>query len=174
MDEKTMILRQRAKEMAKRPAKDSDIAEESIELVEFTLAGERYALEAKHIREVYPLRGLTPVPCTPSFIVGIINVRGQLMAVTDLREFFELPTGELTPESMAIILESSTMDLAILAGSVVGDMRIPVSRIHPNLPTLKGVQARFMKGVTKDGLAVLDAEDLLSDNSLVVREEVGD
>ncbi len=66
-----------------------DIAEETIELVEFTLARGRYALEAKHVREVYPLRGLTPLPCTPSFILGIINVRGQLMAVTDLREFVD-------------------------------------------------------------------------------------
>ena len=174
MDDKTSILRQRAKEIAKRPAKEPDIAEETIELVEFTLAGGRYALEAKHVREVYPLRGLTPLPCTPSFILGIINVRGQLMAVTDLREFFELPSADLTPESMAIILESSTMQLAVLAGSVVGDMRVPLSHIQEDLPTLKGVQAKFMKGVTKDGLAVLNAEDLLSDNSLIVREEVGD
>ncbi|MFH0825662.1 MAG: chemotaxis protein CheW, partial [Pseudomonadota bacterium] len=92
-EEKNLILRERAKRIAQRPETEEGEAE-TIELIEFTLAHEHYAVEVGYVREVYPLRDMIPVPCTPSFIMGIINVRGQVVSVTDIRGFFDLPRKE--------------------------------------------------------------------------------
>ena len=63
---------------------------EQIEIVEFLLADERYAIESAYIGEVYPLKDLTPLPCAPSFVLGIINMRGKILSIIDLRIFFEM------------------------------------------------------------------------------------
>ena len=66
------ILRERARALS-RPRKQAPVAEASLELLEFRLAQESYALETRHVREVYPLKDLTPLPCTPPFVLGIVN-----------------------------------------------------------------------------------------------------
>ena len=65
-------------------------------VVEFNLAQELYAIEAIYVREVYHYKELTPLPNLPSFVKGIINVRRQIIALLDLRVFFDLPVQEIT------------------------------------------------------------------------------
>ena len=89
------ILRARARALA-RPRERAAVAEASLELLEFRLAQESYALETRHVREVYPLRDLTPLPCTPPFVLGIVNVRGRITPVIDIKKFFDLPDKGLT------------------------------------------------------------------------------
>ncbi|MDA8325786.1 MAG: chemotaxis protein CheW [Nitrospiraceae bacterium] len=87
--EKKNILRKRALALAKEPeAPDSG---EHIDVLEFLLARERYAVESSYVREVWPLKDLTPVPCTPPFVLGIIGVRGRILSVLDLKKFLNLP-----------------------------------------------------------------------------------
>jgi purine-binding chemotaxis protein CheW len=74
--------------------KEEKAYDEYIEVVEFLLAHEKYGIESKCVREVYPLKELTPVPCTPSFVRSIINVRGKILSVIDIKKFFELPEDE--------------------------------------------------------------------------------
>ena len=71
-DEIKRILDARARILAREPAPAADA---SLEVVEFTLASEHYALAAEFVREVYPLEELTPLPCTPAFVLGITSVR---------------------------------------------------------------------------------------------------
>src|SRR5688500_5335816 len=80
IDEKRMVLRTRAKALARR-VEEKTRAEREYEVLEFLLAYERYAIETRYIREVYPLKDLTPVPCTPALVLGVINVRGQILSV---------------------------------------------------------------------------------------------
>src|SRR3970040_376038 len=72
-EEKKQILKARALVLA-RESKKLETAEESIEIVEFLLASETYGIESSYVREAYPMRDLTPLPCTPPFVYGIINV----------------------------------------------------------------------------------------------------
>ncbi|MBW2203683.1 MAG: chemotaxis protein CheW, partial [Deltaproteobacteria bacterium] len=78
--EKSKVLKARARALA-RGAAGSEGDQEYVEVVEFMLAHERYALELTHIREVYPLKDLTPLPGTPDFVLGIINIRGQILSI---------------------------------------------------------------------------------------------
>ncbi|MDP1939034.1 MAG: chemotaxis protein CheW, partial [Gallionella sp.] len=65
------ILKERAQALA-REAVPAEAADASIEVIEFLLAHERYAVASEHVREVYPLEELTPLPCTPAFVLGIV------------------------------------------------------------------------------------------------------
>src|SRR5687768_2140813 len=90
MSDAKQILRARAQALA-RPARHVPLAEASLEVLEFRLAQERYALETRYVREVYPLKDLTRLPCTPPFVLGIVNVRGRITPVIDIKKFFDLP-----------------------------------------------------------------------------------
>lgn len=169
-DNKGELLKARAIALAKKPEKkDSD---EYIEVVEFQLAHEKYAIQSAFISEVYPLKELTPVPCTPQFVAGIINVRGKIISVIDIKKFFELPGKGITDLNKVIIIHNGLLEFGILADAVLGATQIPLRDIQPSLPTLTGIRAEYLRGVTKEGLVVLDAEKILSDKKIVVHEEV--
>ena len=137
--------------------------------MEFKLAHERYALELMHICEVYPLKELTPLPGTPDFVLGIINVRGRILSIIDIKRFFDLPGKGLTDLNQVIILQSEEMEFGILADEIVGTRSIPASSIQTSLPTLTGIRAEYLKGVTGDRVVILDGEKILSDEKMVVQ-----
>lgn len=165
------ILQARALALAQAPALEA-AADEDIEAVEFTLAYERYALESSYIRQVASLESLTPLPCTPAFLLGIVNLRGTIFPVIDLRKLFELPERGLTDLNKIIVLQSGKILFGILADTVIGVCRIRLTRLQPSLPTLTGVRRNYLKGITPERLVVLDAEKLLADESIVVQEQV--
>ena len=169
--EKRNILKARAQALARRREQEAP-AEEQIEVVEFLLAYERYALESSYVREVYPLKELTPVPCTPPFVLGIINVRGQILSVIDLKKLFDLPEKGLTDLNKVILVQSDAMQLGILADLILGVRAIPVPDVQVPLPTLTGIREEYLRGVTRECLVVLDVGRILSDKNLVVHEEV--
>ena len=170
-EEKAESLKARAKALAQKPEKEEEEGE-YLEVVEFLLAHEKYALELKHVREVYPLKYLTPLPCTPPFVLGLINVRSEILSVVDLKKFFEFPERGLTDLNRVIILHSGEMEFGILADEILGMKSIPVNAIQPRLPTLTGIRAEYLRGVTEERVVILDGEKILSDPNVVVHEDI--
>jgi len=170
-EEKGKILRARAKKLAIE-AKAEETGEESIEIVEFLLSGERYGIESLYIRETYPLKEFTPIPCTPAFVLGVINIRGQVLSILDIGRFFDLPGRGATGLNKVIVLGSGALEFGILADEILGVSRAPVKEIQESLPTLTGIRAEYLKGVTNDRVTILDARKILSDKNLIVHEEV--
>lgn len=168
---KKNILRQRAKKLAKEPQKEG-LQETFLEVVEFMLARERYAVEAKYVREVWPLKDITPLPMTPRFIMGIINVRGQILSVMDIKKFYDLPETGVTDLNKVIIVHADDMETGILADMIMGFSKIPVSEIQPPLPTLTDIRAEYLIGVARERTAILDMKKMLSDKRIIVHEEV--
>ncbi len=169
--EKRRILKDRANVVAREPEKKPE-SEEFLHVVEFALAYEKYAVASEYVREIYPLKEFTPVPCTPPFVLGIINVRGQILSVLDIKKFFELPEKGLTDLNKVIILSSDGMEFGILADAVTGARTIAIGELQTSLPTLTGIREEYLKGVTRDRTVILDAKKLLSDKSIVVHELV--
>jgi purine-binding chemotaxis protein CheW len=167
--ERKRILRERADLLARQSAREQ--GGNTIEVVEFMLADERYGIESGYVREVYPLKDYTPLPCTPSFVLGLINVRGQIISVIDIKKFFELPERGITDLNKVIIVHGHDMEFGILSDSVLCVRSIDVREIQPSLPTLKGIREEFLKGITTERLVVLDAKKLLSNKNIVVHEE---
>jgi purine-binding chemotaxis protein CheW len=170
LEVKNNILKARAIALAWQP-EDGKAYDEYIEVVEFLLAHEKFGIESKCVREVYPLKELTPVPCTPPFVLGIINVRGKILSVIDIKKFFELHEKGMTDLNRVIIVHNDQMEFGILADSILGVRSIPLLDIQPTLPALTGIRAEYLKGVTEDRLVVLDVEKILSDKKIIVHEE---
>ena len=166
--ERSRILAARAKALARAPAQVTD--EPRIELIEFRLAGEHYGVEIPFVREVLPLTELTRVPCTPAFVLGVVNVRGEILSLIDLKRFFDLPDAGLTDLNRVIVLQSSGMTFGVLADQVIGLTVLPLRALRMTLPTFADKRAEYLLGVTVDRLAALDARRLLSDSRLVVQE----
>jgi len=170
-EEMKSILKERAKDLAEEP-KQEDVGEGKLELVEFILAYEKYGIESSYVREVYPLKEFTPVPCTPSFLFGITNVRGKLISVMDIKEFFGLPVKGLTDLNRTIIVRTPQMEVGILADAIVGVRMVPLNEIQTSLPTLTDRRSEYLRGVTQDRLVILDINKILTDPSILINEIV--
>jgi purine-binding chemotaxis protein CheW len=169
--EQRQRLRERALALARVPAPET-APQESLAIVEFLLASEKYGVAAAYVREIHPLRDYTPLPCTPQFVLGIMNVRGQLLSVLDLKKFFDLPHRGVTALNKVIIVHNDQMEFGILTDATLGVRTIPLQDIQPALPTLTGVRAEYVQGITEEPVAILDAQKLLSDKKLIVHDEV--
>ena len=169
--ESQRILRERAHALARAPS-PAPSADTTLDLLEFRLASERYAVESRHVHEVHPLRELTPLPCTPEFMLGIVNVRGRILPVLDLKKFFQLPDQGLTDLHRIVHLRGNGLEMGLLADVIVGVRRVPLEGLQASLPTLTGIRAEYLKGVSDDRLVVLDLDRLLSDPKIIVHEEV--
>lgn len=166
-----MLLRARARALA-RPEEHQPAADSFLEVLEFRLAQERYAVETRFVREVVPLVELSALPCTPSFLTGIVNVRGQLVAVIDLKKLFDLPDEGLTDLHRVIVVRGRDMELGLLADVSLGIRSVPTNSLQSSLLTLTGIRSDYLKGVTAERLIVLDLAAILADPALIVNEEV--
>jgi purine-binding chemotaxis protein CheW len=168
--EQKRTLRTRARQLAEE-TQSSAVAAELLEIVEFELAGESYGFELTRVREVCLLKELIRVPCTPPFVLGIINLRGEIRTVIDLKKFFDLPEKGITELNRILIIHAVDMQLGVLADSIRGVHAIRVDALQSPLPMLTGVRADYLRGVTAEGLAVLDAAKILSDERILVHDE---
>ena len=169
-EERARILRDRARVLAREDERED--GEEKIEIVEFLLAYERYGIETSYVREVYPLRDMTDIPCTPNHVMGIINVRGQIVSIVDLKKLFDLPDKGLGELNRVIILQSDDMEFGVLADEIIGVRMLPAAGLQASLPTLTGIREEYLLGITEDRTVVLDARRILSDEKIVVNEAV--
>ncbi len=169
-EEKKRILKTRAEVLAREPDKIEQ--GEQIEVVEFTLSYEQYGVESLYVREVYPLKEFTPVPCTPAFVLGIINLRGTILSILDLRKFFDLPETGLGDLNRVIVLSSEDMEFGVLADTITGVRKVLRDGLQPPPPTFTGLRREYLKGVSPDRMAILDAGKILADTRIVVNEFV--
>lgn len=161
------VLEERALALARRD--DAAAPNDAIEVVEFTVSAERYAIESAWVREVQPLRNLTPLAATAAYVRGIVNLHGRILPVVDLARLFELPERGLDDLSRVVVLQSETMEFGILAQSIAGTRLLDLSQLQGSLPTLAGVRERYLKGITADHLVVLEAPRLLADGASGLR-----
>ena len=169
-EEQRSILKARARALAREPKPDG-AAQEFLDIIEFRLASETYGIESAFVREVHPLKDFTPLPGTPPFVLGIVNVRGQIVSVVDLKRFFSLPDKGLGELNKVIIIRDDRMEFGILADAILGTYSIPLEAIQPPLPTVTGIGAEYLKGVTEDREIILDAAKILGDEKIVVYED---
>ena len=164
------ILKARAEALA-RESDEGALTRDFFEIVAFLLGRERYGVESRYVREVCPLNELTPLPGLPSFVLGIVNVRGRVLSVIDLSKLFDLPPKGIGDFDRIIVLHDGAMELGILCNAILGVAQTARDELQPSLPTLTGAREKYLKGVTRDRMAILDASRLLSDEDIVVREE---
>lgn len=127
------------------------------QLVVFQLAGETYGVDIGCVQEIIRMQPVTTVPRTPSFVEGVINLRGRIIPVIDLRKRFGLPLAEATASSRIIVVEVSGLVVGLIVDSVSEVLRLPQEDIEPTPPIVAGVDTAYLKGVGKwnDRLVIL-------------------
>jgi purine-binding chemotaxis protein CheW len=156
--------------LAQERREDQKLQQSQLEVVEFLLASEHYGIELTYIREIHALSEFTPLPGTPAFVLGLTNVRGQILSVIDIKKLFDLPEKGLTDLNKVIVVRTNQMELGILADAVLGVRSIALKEFQTSLPTLTGIRAEYLKGITKDPLVVLDIDKILCDEKIVVND----
>lgn len=168
-EEVKKILKERAQLLSSEPEKQ-DLEGKCIDVLEFRLAYENYAVEISWVQEVQPLKSFVSLTGMPSFVMGIVNVRGQVYSLVDIKRFFELPDKGLSDLNKVIIIKNDDIEFGILVDSITGVKSVAVEELQPSLPTLTGTRQQYLMGVTPDQLIVLDAEKILTDKDLIVND----
>lgn len=171
-EERRRLLTERAEVLARVAAPKGEEGE-TVSVLEFRLGVERYAVENAAVREVHVLREITPVPGTPDFILGVVVVRGRICSVVDLARVFEMPARERGARARVVVLADRAMEFAIVVDEVIGMRAIATAALQDSLPTMTGARQKYLRGVTPERIAVLDARRLLTDGALVVRDDDG-
>ncbi len=140
-------------------------AEQELQLVTFRLANEEYGLPITKVQEINRLVPVTKLPQTPSFMEGIINLRGRIIPVIDLRKRFELPITAHDEDTRIIIVEINGQTVGVTVDAVTEVVRISTANVEPP-PQSVTVNSRYISGVGKqDGrlIILLEIDQILSE-----------
>lgn len=162
------LLRERAERLA-RPTEPAPDSAAMLDLVVFSLGDQRYGVDALSVVDAARLGDLTAVPCTTAAVLGVVNHRGRVLAVLDLRRL----AGSAGPEVEAgfvVVVEAEGVRLGVLADAVCGTQRVPAAALLPPPASLTRDQGLPLVGVTVSMVAVLDLAALAEDPRVVVDE----
>jgi purine-binding chemotaxis protein CheW len=160
------VMEERARALARVPAEAR--AAEVLQLAVFTLANERYGIETRFVREVVRLTDYTPVPGAPEFLVGVINLRGEILAVIDLRKFLGVAPRGVTDLSRVVVLGGERAEFGVLADTADEVLALRTDEVHEPPGTVTGIGREYLHGITAAALIVLDGSVLLQDGRLFI------
>ncbi len=149
--------------------------EEMVQIINFTIGGDEYAVDIKAVREVINFHEITLVPKAPRFIKGIINLRGEVIPVIDLRERFGLEQTAYSALTNIIIVEIAKKPLGVVVDSVSHVLRLAQSEIASPPPLIGGLSGKYVVGVAKmkDRLIViLNMDRILSTDEVIELQDM--
>lgn len=141
----------------------------------FRIAAEEYGIEIRHVTEIIGVQKITEVPDTPPFLKGVINLRGKIIPVVDVRVRFgmeEIPYGDRT---CTIVVDVSGTSIGLIVDEVLEVVNIPSENVSDPPRTNKGSNGRYIQGMGKVGDSVkilLNIEHLLNDAELATAQEM--
>jgi purine-binding chemotaxis protein CheW len=169
VEQRDAVFARRAEELAESPA-DENQDQDTLEALVFALGGELYALPANQVHEVRPLSLLATLPGTPAFLAGLINVRGRIVPVVDLRPLLGLNTD--SPSTSVVLAAHRSGHIGLLAGGRPTVRPLDLAELSDPPPgQLSGIDSSCIRGITPGLVIVLDAERLLADPRLVIHQE---
>ncbi len=141
-----------------------ELKEQTRQIVLFRLSREWYGVEITNVREVTRVGKITYLPSSPEYIAGIVNLRGKILSVTDLKTMIGLTHQEPTDKTRIIAVESGMLETGLLVDEVVESIEVPVSKVEPPLVTLPAEEARYIEGQCKVDnklIALISVEKIL-------------
>lgn len=136
-----------------------------LQWVTFRLAGETYGINVMQVQEVLRYSEIAPVPGAPSYVLGIINLRGSVVTVIDTRHRFGLPSGEISDHTRIVIIESEKHVVGILVDSVAEVVYLRQSEIEMAPSVGNDDSTKFIQGVCHKNdelLILIELNKLLS------------
>lgn len=159
---------------------DAEIDEGTTNLVTFRLGSGEYAIDIMQAKEIIKMEKITLIPNAPYFVEGVINLRGNIIPIIDLKKRFNLEESEGDKNTGIIIAKIEDVDMGIMIDSVSKVVSMANSDIQPPPSMLQGIGQRYIKGVGKMEdklLVVLDLDKLFTneeDDSTSEEEETED
>jgi purine-binding chemotaxis protein CheW len=149
----------------------NDSAELGGKYLTFFLDREEYGLEILKVREIIGMMDITPVPRTPKFVCGVINLRGKVIPVVNLRTKFGMETIETNGETCIIVVQAEDIEMGIVVDRVSEVIDIPTSAIQPP-PAFgnKGISISYLLGIGKTEETI---KLLLNIDKVLSRAELG-
>ena len=138
---------------------------ELLQLVTFSIGEEEFGVDILSVQEIIRMMDITKVPRAPEFVEGVINLRGKVIPIIDLRRRFGLTTRDHDKHTRIIVIEINNMIVGLVVDSVSEVLRIPASTVEPPPPVVSGLESEYISGVGKleDRLLILlDLNKLLS------------
>jgi purine-binding chemotaxis protein CheW len=123
--------------------------EKTLQLIVFRLFREWYGVEITKVKEVIKVGKITYLPSCSEHIAGIVNLRGYILSVTDLKPVLGLPHEESTEKTRIIAVESGFFETGFLVDEVAESIEVPLSKIEPPLLTLPAERAKYLEGQCK-------------------------
>lgn len=118
-----------------------------VQLVVFLLAGCELAVDIRKVREIIRVPEITLMPKAPPFLEGIINLRGRIIAVLDLKKSFDIPRIDRTEESRVLVVEINGQMMGLLVDKVVGVQKVQPALIQPATEAVLNIGAEFIEGL---------------------------
>ncbi|HZO87208.1 MAG TPA: chemotaxis protein CheW [Chthonomonadaceae bacterium] len=133
----------------------AEVAVREQQLVAFCLANEIYSIDIALINEIIRLQEITQIPRTSPDIEGVINLRGKIVPILDLRRRLGLPAAEPTATTRIIVVEIADCTVGLIVDSVTGVLRLPESNIEPPSELVSDLNADYIRGVGKTESALI-------------------
>jgi purine-binding chemotaxis protein CheW len=158
---------------------DEPTAEASVteQYLTFVLDGEEYGVDILRVREIKGWQKTTPIPNTPDYLKGVINMRGTIVPIIDLRERFELEVLEYGPTTVVIVLAvitgEQTRTMGIVVDAVSDTYQISSDQVQPAPEFGGAISVEFLRGlatVDEQMIILLDVDHLLNSGELKIME----
>jgi purine-binding chemotaxis protein CheW len=144
---------------------DTNSAMNEIQLVVFDLASEHYGVDISDVREIMRMQNITKVPGAMSYVEGVINLRGKVLPVLDLRKRLGLKVADQTEESRIVVVDIADGEVGVIVDAVTEVLRVPNASIEPPSSMVAQGNSDYLRGIAKltDRLIILlDLNKLLS------------
>ncbi|MHB9037980.1 MAG: chemotaxis protein CheW [Armatimonadota bacterium] len=145
------------------------VGDASEQLVVMELANESYGVDIGAVNTIIRMQEVTAIPRAPSFVEGVINLRGSIIPVIDLRKRFGLPQGDVTKASRIVVVEAQGQMIGMVVDAVVETLRLPASAIEPPSPVVSTVDSAYVRGVGKQEsrlVILLDLDKVLTEKDV--------
>ena len=150
---------------------------EELKVIVFTLANEEYGIEVDKVKTIERMTPITRVPKTPPFVKGVMNLRGVVVPVIDLRGRFGLPETEPTDNSRIIIVAANELEVGFIVDSANDVLDVMSDSIENPPEVVGGVKAKYLSGVAKIGdnrlLILLHLAEVLNRAEIIQLEQFG-
>ncbi|MDL2210702.1 chemotaxis protein CheW [Desulfovibrio sp. OttesenSCG-928-O18] len=149
--------------------------DELLQLVTFSIGEEEFGVDILKVQEIIRTMEITKVPRAQDFVEGVINLRGKVIPIIDLRRRFGFTSKEHDKHTRIIVIEINNMIVGFVVDSVSEVLRIPAATVEPPPPVVAGVESEYISGVGKlqDRLLILlDLDKLLSSEDMEALAQV--
>ena len=151
--------------MTQASVEDTRVESEERQLVVFDLGGEAYGVEINEVREIIRIQEVTATPQSPWFVEGVINLRGKVIPVVDLRKRFGLEIRDETKDTRIVVVDIANTDIGMIVDAVTEVMRIPMSDVEPPSSVVSSRDSDYLMGIAKTQdkmIILLDLQQVLN------------